>query len=75
MKQKLTFFILLTLAIRLQAGIGIGYSAESLLLPVELTTFTVSTVDGNIELNWTTATETNNIGFEIERKYQESSIK
>jgi hypothetical protein len=37
------------------------------LIPVELIAFTV-TVDGNnVTLNWGTATETNNYGFEIER--------
>ncbi len=38
-------------------------------VPVELTSFNASTNgDGNINLNWSTATETNNQGFEIERK-------
>ena len=36
-------------------------------LPVELTTFTASIVDNNVELNWQTATEVNNYGFEIQR--------
>ena len=37
-------------------------------LPVELTYFT-ATLNGNtVELNWNTATEVNNYGFEIERK-------
>jgi hypothetical protein len=36
-------------------------------IPVELTSFTASVSDNNVELNWTTATETNNRGFEIER--------
>ncbi len=36
--------------------------------PVELSYFTVSAGEGNVLLNWTTATETNNRGFEIERK-------
>lgn len=37
-------------------------------LPVELTSFTASAVDKNVILNWSTATETNNRGFEIQRK-------
>ncbi|MDP2366604.1 MAG: hypothetical protein Q8M94_22850, partial [Ignavibacteria bacterium] len=37
-------------------------------LPVELLSFTSSVVDNNVTLNWTTATETNNSGFSIERK-------
>ena len=36
-------------------------------LPVELTTFTASLSDQNVELNWETATEVNNYGFEVER--------
>ena len=38
-------------------------------LPVELSSFT-STVNGrNVSLNWTTAQELNNMGFDIERKF------
>ncbi len=36
-------------------------------LPVELTSFNVSTSKNGVTLNWKTATETNNYGFEIER--------
>lgn len=36
-------------------------------LPVELTSFTVSVVNKKVILNWQTATEVNNYGFEIER--------
>ena len=43
-------------------------------LPVELTSFT-SNVHGNkVDLNWQTATEVNNYGFEIERR-QTSNVK
>jgi len=38
------------------------------IIPVELTTFTASTSNGKVTLNWATATETNNQMFEIERK-------
>ncbi|HCY75403.1 MAG TPA: hypothetical protein DHV28_05740 [Ignavibacteriales bacterium] len=37
------------------------------LIPVELTSFVGSSVNGNVVLNWNTATETNNSGFEIQR--------
>ena len=37
-------------------------------LPVELTTFTALMVDNDVKLNWETATEVNNYGFEVERK-------
>ena len=36
-------------------------------LPVELNIFTANSVDGNITLNWSTATEVNNYGFEVQR--------
>ncbi len=36
-------------------------------LPVELTTFSALVRDNSVELNWETATEINNYGFEIER--------
>lgn len=39
-------------------------------IPVELTSFTASTIDGNVLLNWTTATELNNAGFEIEKSIE-----
>ena len=42
-------------------------------LPVELTTFAASVSEQSVELNWETATEVNNYGFEIERQYQVSS--
>ncbi len=38
------------------------------ILPVELTSFTAVSKAGTIELNWQTASELNNLGFEIERK-------
>jgi hypothetical protein len=37
-------------------------------VPVELTLFTALQLDTKIRLVWATATETNNFGFEIERK-------
>jgi hypothetical protein len=37
-------------------------------VPVELTSFTANVVKDNVNLNWATATETNNQGFEIQRK-------
>jgi hypothetical protein len=45
------------------------YSVELLsVLPVELTSFTGNVSNGNVILNWSTATEINNQGFEVERK-------
>ena len=37
-------------------------------LPVELTSFTASVNQLNADLKWSTATEVNNYGFEIERR-------
>ena len=37
-------------------------------LPVELTSFNCNAVDNSVILDWTTATEINNNGFEIERR-------
>jgi hypothetical protein len=38
------------------------------LIPVELTAFTANAAGSNVTINWTTATETNNEGFEIQRR-------
>jgi len=38
-------------------------------LPVELTTFTASNIENKkVQLNWSTATEVNNYGFQVERR-------
>jgi hypothetical protein len=37
------------------------------IIPVELTSFTASVSDTRVTLNWSTATETNNQGFTVER--------
>jgi subtilisin family serine protease len=37
-------------------------------MPVELTSFSATTIGSTVKLNWNTATEINNYGFEIERK-------
>lgn len=43
-----------------------GYSLG--LVPVELTSFTAASANNEVILNWQTATEVNNKGFEVERK-------
>jgi len=40
----------------------------NIILPVELTSFTANSNGNVVNLKWSTATETNNKGFEIERK-------
>ena len=46
-----------------------------LIIPVELTSFTSVLVNGDVKLNWSTATETNNQGFEIQRRNEESEYQ
>ena len=43
-------------------------------IPVELTSFTTSVGDGNVVLNWITATELNNAGFEIQKGNHTSTL-
>jgi len=43
-------------------------------IPVELISFTASENDGYVELNWITATETNNQGFEVQRSFGNSDL-
>lgn len=60
---------------------GIGASLTSFwvsmnyvaITPVELSSFTANLVNQEVHLNWTTATEVNNQGFEIERSSVEQS--
>lgn len=40
----------------------------SYVIPVELISFEATTEGNNVNLKWTTATETNNLGFEVQRK-------
>jgi hypothetical protein len=46
----------------------------SSIVPVELSSFTAENIDNEVVLKWSTATETNNSGFEVERR-QESKVK
>jgi Secretion system C-terminal sorting domain len=44
------------------------YLEVQYVLPVELTSFNASVNQGNVTLNWSTATENNNKGFQVQRK-------
>lgn len=44
------------------------------LVPVELTSFSATTLNHTVTLNWTTASELNNLGFEIQRSNQEADF-
>jgi hypothetical protein len=48
-------------------GTGGAIYKNNVPLPVQLTSFSASVASGNVTLNWQTATEVNNYGFEIER--------
>jgi PKD repeat protein len=44
-------------------------------VPVELTSFTASVINDKVNLNWETATEINNSGFEVERKVNQNNFE
>ena len=48
---------------------AVGFGDDNGNLPVELTSFTGTTNENDVILNWQTATEVNNYGFEIERQF------
>jgi len=43
-------------------------------IPVELTSFAATIDDGDVVLSWSTATETNNLGFEIQRSSKDAEF-
>ena len=49
-------------------GLRVATSWSQAPLPVELTSFTANVLDNAVVLDWQTATEVNNYGFEIQRK-------
>jgi photosystem II stability/assembly factor-like uncharacterized protein len=49
-------------------GRGVYEAYIDLTIPVELSSFTAETDVNKVLLKWSTATETNNLGFEVERK-------
>lgn len=64
--------VIVTNAALTQLNITIDYNAP---IPVELTGFNANISGESIVLNWTTATETNNKGFEVERSTDNSNFK
>lgn len=44
------------------------------IVPVELSSFTANSGDGNVVLNWITSSETNNQGFDIERRSADNNL-
>jgi len=57
---------------QIQGGDGANYpdlrSNSNSALPVELTSFTANVNENEVTLNWQTATELNNYGFQVERQ-------
>ena len=48
--------------------IQVGLRGTGVTWPVEMQSFTARRADGRVELRWVTAQETNNVGFEVQRK-------
>ena len=46
-----------------------------LVIPVELSAFNASVSKNNVRLDWTTATELNNLGFDIQRKSSDGNFE
>jgi len=46
---------------------GYNDTVDVSVVPVELATFEIILINGNVELKWTTVSESNNYGFEIQR--------
>ncbi|MCK7526628.1 MAG: hypothetical protein MZV64_58055 [Ignavibacteriales bacterium] len=49
------------------------YSLETV-LPVELKSFTAQASGNSVNLNWSTATEVNNLGFEVQKKVADEFV-
>jgi hypothetical protein len=54
------------------ANIAACESKYVLTVPVELTSFTAALAGNKVNINWSTATEVNNLGFEVERRTENS---
>ncbi len=50
------------------ANMSLCQEKYNIIVPVELTSFTAAAIGNKVSLNWSTATEVNNLGFEIERR-------
>ncbi|NNJ53626.1 MAG: T9SS type A sorting domain-containing protein, partial [Ignavibacteriaceae bacterium] len=56
-------------------GAGFYKLQSQWFIPVELTSFTASVVNNNAELLWSTATELNNLGFDVERSFDNDNFE
>jgi hypothetical protein len=57
----------------INASLVVPISMTLQVVPVELTSFAANSDKNNVSLNWSTATETNNSGFQIERKLNDKN--
>ncbi len=57
----------------LYAGTSVGIAYFNGQLPVEITSFSGSLTNQIVTINWATASETNNSGFEIQRKFKNNN--
>jgi len=56
-----------------KTGITVNAQLVPIIIPVELTYFSANVIEDNVHLMWSTATETNNSGFEIQRKLKQDN--
>ena len=56
------------------AATSAQFKWDNYVIPVELSWFTANSINGNVILNWVTATEINNQGFEIQRSSSNSEF-
>ena len=49
------------------APLALEFGSNPSALPVELSSFSAAVIGQNVKINWTTETEVNNYGFEVER--------
>ncbi len=72
-------FLMAVIFVNPDVGFSVGSTGTILAtmdggIPVELITFTASVSGNSVTLNWTTASETNNLGFDVERKHTSTSL-
>jgi hypothetical protein len=61
------------------AALGLNYNWNiralvDYIVPVELTSFAANVVNGTVQISWSTSTELNNRGFEVQRKSEGSEF-
>lgn len=56
-------------------SVWVAHVIDSTTVPVELSNFSASINNDVVTLNWETSTETNNYGFEVQRKFENSEFK